>query len=132
MGKQVVSIIACLMATGLVSSLANAQQQALTREALQSVNYPRDNYVSKLVLVTIAPNAVVGRHKHPGIEMGYVIAGVGTLSIDGQPERLIKAGDSFAIPEGVVHGLRNTGNRPEQIVSTYVVERNKPLATPSP
>ena len=127
-----VSLIACLVATGLGLPLANAQERAFTRKTLQTVDFPRDNYVTESVFVTIAPGGSVGRHTHPGVEMGYVIAGAGTLSIDGQPVRLIRAGDSFAIPEGVVHALRNTGDQPEQVVSTYVVEKNKPLATPAP
>lgn len=119
---------------GMLSGLpaAMAQQSDITRTPLQSIDFPGNGYVTESVLVTIAPRGVVGRHTHPGVEMGYLASGTGTLSIDGQAERLLKVGDSWAIPEGVAHGLRNTGDQPEQIVATYVVEKGKALATAAP
>jgi quercetin dioxygenase-like cupin family protein len=129
MHNRGMSVIACLSTVIFFVSPAGAEQQALTRATLQSIDYPNDDYVTESVLVTIAPQGVVRRHTHPGVEMGYVISGAGTLSVDGAPVRSIKAGDSFAIPEGVVHGLRNTGDEPERIVSTYVVKKAMPLAT---
>jgi quercetin dioxygenase-like cupin family protein len=109
-----------------------AQQQAITRTSLQSIDFPGNGYITESVWVTIAPRGVVARHTHPGVEMGYLASGEGTLSIDGQPVRVLKVGDSWAIPEGVAHGLSNTGDQPEQIVATYVVEKGKALATAAP
>ena len=71
-------------------------------------------------------------HTHPGIEMSYLLEGQGTLKIAGQPDRMIKAGDSFAIPAVAVHSLVNTGPGAITMVTTYVLEKDKPLATPVP
>ena len=121
-------------AVGMASGapVAMAQSQAIARAVLQTIDFPGNGYVTETVSVTIAPRAVVPRHTHPGVEMGYLTSGAGTLSVDGQPVRTLKVGDSWAIPEGVAHALRNTGDQPEQIVATYVVERGKALASAVP
>ena len=72
----------------------------------------------------------VAPHTHPGIEMGYLVEGEGLMSIAGQPDRQVKAGDSYLIPAGVVHSAKNTGKTPIRIVGSFVVEKSKPLATP--
>ena len=41
------------------------------------------------------------------------------------------AGDGFQIQAGVPHGGKN-GDKPVTLVSVYVVEKGKPLATPAP
>jgi quercetin dioxygenase-like cupin family protein len=124
--------IAWFIGASFIVAPAIAQNQNVTRAVLQSIEFPGDRYMTESVLVTVAPQAVVGRHTHPGVEMGYLLSGAGTLSIDGQPVRSLKAGDTWAIPEGVVHALRNTGDQPERIVATYVIEKSKPLATVAP
>jgi quercetin dioxygenase-like cupin family protein len=124
--------IAWFIGASFIVAPAIAQKQNVTRAVLQSIKFPGVRYITESVLVTVAPQAVVGRHTHPGVEMGYLVSGAGTLSIDGQPVRSLKAGDTWAIPEGVVHALRNTGDQPERIVATYVIEKSKPLATVAP
>jgi quercetin dioxygenase-like cupin family protein len=117
----------CLMAVGILVAAgvpaAHAQQTGLTRTPLQQVDFP-DKYATQSFLVTIAPKATVARHTHPGVEMAYVVAGEGILSV--------KAGESWAVPAGKPHGARNTGSKPMKLVATYVVEKDKPLATPAP
>jgi len=117
----------CLTFVGAI-----AQQSGIKRTDLQTIDFPGPDYVTESFLVTIAPQADVKRHTHPGVEMGYLISGRGTLSIEGNPERTVKAGDSWAIPAGTPHALRNAGNQPEQIVVTYVVKKNEPLASSVP
>lgn len=82
--------------------------------------------------VEVAPGARAGRHSHPGHEISYVMQGEGTLLIDGEPPRAVKAGESFIIPAGVIHDAVNNGAVPVKLVGVYVVEKGKPLATPAP
>jgi len=121
-------------AIGLVASGSRADAQAqpgFTRRILQKSDYPGDRYVCVLAEVEIDPNAVVPRHTHPGIESGYIIAGSSTLSVKGQSDRVIKAGDGFQIPPEVPHSVRN-GPEKARIAITYIVEKDKPLASPAP
>src|ERR1700675_1074419 len=47
----------------------------------------------------------IGYHTHPGDEAGYVLKGTLILKTRGQPDRTLKAGDSFFNPLGAVHSL---------------------------
>jgi quercetin dioxygenase-like cupin family protein len=81
-------------------------------------------------LAEAAPDAEIARHTHPGTELTYVLAGSGTLSIDGEPPRELKAGDSFLVPAGKPHGGK-AGPNGLKIVAVHVVEKGKPLASPA-
>jgi quercetin dioxygenase-like cupin family protein len=52
------------------------------------------------------------------------------VEIEGKPAMTLKAGDSFFIPAGQVHSAKNPGKKPAAVVSTYILEKDKPLATP--
>jgi quercetin dioxygenase-like cupin family protein len=117
---------------GHAPAQAQAQQQGgITRTVLQRVEFPGDRYATLVVLVEIAPGAVVAHHIHPGIEIGYLAEGEGEFLMQGQPARRIRAGDTVHVPPEVPHGLRN-GDRPMRFISTFVVEKDKPLASPAP
>ena len=79
----------------------------------------------------IDPGVNAPRHTHPGDEISYVLEGEAELLIDGEPPRMVKAGEAFVIPAGKVHGARNPGGVPLRFVGVYVVEKGKPLATPA-
>jgi quercetin dioxygenase-like cupin family protein len=79
----------------------------------------------------IDPGLSAPRHTHPGDEISYVLEGDAELLIDGEPPRVVKAGEAFVIPAGKVHGARNPGSLPLRFVGVYVVEKGKPLATPA-
>lgn len=56
--------------------------------------------------VVIPPNATVPRHYHPGEEFLYVIEGSAVQVEDGQPDRVLEAGDAYVIPPRVEHAPR--------------------------
>jgi quercetin dioxygenase-like cupin family protein len=129
--------VSCAICTavGLVASSVNeADAQGapgLTRNVLQKTEYPGDKHVSILVMVEIEPNFFVARHTHPGVESSYLMSGGGTLAVKGQTDRVLKAGDGFQIPPEVPHSLRN-GPEKSRLAITYIVEKDKPLASPAP
>jgi quercetin dioxygenase-like cupin family protein len=81
--------------------------------------------------VDVAPGGKAGRHTHPGDEISYVLEGEATLLIDGQPPRVVKAGESFVVPAGTVHDAHNTTASTVKLVGVYVIEKGQPLATPA-
>src|SRR3982074_3671048 len=81
---------------------ALAQQSSVTRTMLQTVEFP-PGFTTVSALVQIAPRGCAGSHSHPGIESTYVLEGEVMLKIDGDPDRVLKPGDSFQVPPGVVH-----------------------------
>jgi quercetin dioxygenase-like cupin family protein len=107
-----------------------AAQQAIKRVLLQKVDVPGTNYQAVLGFAEIAPNAVVARHTHPGIEMGYVAQGGLILQIEGRPPLALKAGQSYQVPDRTVHGGR-AGPEGARAIAVWVVEKGKPLAAPA-
>ena len=121
-------------AVGLAISegAANAQAQpGFTRKILQRTQYPGRRFICVLVEVDIEPNGVVPRHTHPGVEFSYLVSGGCTLSVHGQPDRVLKAGEGFQVPPEVPHSVRN-GPEASRVAATFIVEKDKPLSSPAP
>src|SRR5262245_50146782 len=106
-------------------------QESFVRAPLQKSEYPA-GYESHIMLVTSAPGALLPRHVHPGVELSYVVEGELTVTIEGKPDLVVKAGSSFSVPPGVIHSARNTASTPTKVIAAFVVERGKPVASPAP
>jgi quercetin dioxygenase-like cupin family protein len=88
---------------------ANAQMPAgLKRTILSKTEMPDGKYVALLVAVEIEPGTTVPRHAHPGVESAYCLGGSAQLSVKGQPDRMVKAGDGFQVPTETPHGAKAT------------------------
>lgn len=54
------------------------------------------------------------------------------LLVQGQPDKTLKAGDSYQIPAGVVHDAKANGDKAMKVLEVYVVDKTKPLTSPAP
>jgi quercetin dioxygenase-like cupin family protein len=111
---------------------AAAQAPGVQRTILQRQDVAGPGREAVMTRVEIAPGASAGQHTHPGQEMGYVLEGEGQLLIEGEAARMVKPGDSFVVPAGTKHNMRNDATKPLKLVAVYLVEKGKPLATPTP
>jgi quercetin dioxygenase-like cupin family protein len=124
-------------ATGLVATAASAQTSppattpGLTRKILSQMDGSTPGYVTIIAEATIEAGNAVARHTHPGIESSYVLEGSLELPIEGQPTRTMKAGDSFQVPAATPHAGGKASDVKIRVLSTYVVEKDKPLASPA-
>lgn len=100
------------------------------RIELQSSAVPGSKYVAKVMRVEIDPNGKLDLHTHPGDEVGVAVSGQLTLSIQGQPDRVVKAGESYIVKAGMPHAAHNAGTQIYVGVANYIVESDKPLSTP--
>ena len=119
-------------AVGLVASAVNAQPTptaGVSRTVIQTTDL-NDTHTTVLVVAEIAPGAVVARHTHPGVESTYILESELELTVEGQADKRIKAGGGFQVAPGTPHGARN-GDKTTKIISTFVVEKGKPLASPA-
>jgi quercetin dioxygenase-like cupin family protein len=117
-------------AGGFFATAVEAQTPGLKRTLLKQTDGPMDGYVTVEMKVEIEPGAAIARHTHPGIESGYVAEGGTELTIDGQGTLKLGTGDGFQVPTGVPHGGTN-GPAKTIVISTYVVEKGKSLASPA-
>src|SRR5690349_1153936 len=92
-------IAVCLFSALLLVAPAIAEDAppGIKRTPLQSIDFP-EGYKTVTGLAEVAPGHASGMHTHPGIETGYVLDGEVLMIVEGQPDRKLKAGDSFVIP----------------------------------
>ncbi|MBN6152204.1 cupin domain-containing protein [Xanthomonas sp. AmX2] len=83
-----------------------------------------------LGIANIAPGATAGLHIHEDYEVGYVLEGEFLLKTRGEPDRTLRAGESFKIAPKTAHAATNTGKVPMKVLVTYIVDTDKPLAEP--
>ena len=88
--------------------------------------YPAGQPHVTLLRITIPPHTSLDWHKHPVINVGYMLAG--SLEVENQlngDKKLIRAGDPLPELVGTVHRGRNPGDEPATILVFYAgVEGN--------
>jgi quercetin dioxygenase-like cupin family protein len=126
-----------LLRTGLVVAAA-VSLSAAAQDAKQQVDrvilerHAQTGVAGKEIVVgtvTLAPGAVIGFHRHPGDEVGYIVTGSVVWKVRGQPDKTLKAGDSFFNPRGSVHSVIG-GDGGATAVATWIVDKGPPLAEP--
>jgi quercetin dioxygenase-like cupin family protein len=115
----------------LASGVLIAQNPGLTRTIVTKADVSVPGREAVIARVEIAPGGVAGWHTHPGDEISYLQEGEAELMVAGQPNRIVKAGEGFVIPAGVVHNAKNSSTMTTKLVGVYVVEKGKPLASPA-
>jgi len=128
--------IASIITLGFVGAIT-AQQAASekpsspTRTILQRADIPGTNLELVYATMEVPAGAKTGRHMHPGVSMGQIVEGEVWQKLDGQPKRILRAGESAVIPANVVHEDGSTG-KPAKMSWAYAIEKGKPLAIPAP
>jgi quercetin dioxygenase-like cupin family protein len=126
------SLAALALSTlALVTQTAHAQTAGLTRTIVTRADVSVPGREAVVAKVEIQPGVVVGWHTHPGDEISYIQEGETELMVAGQPTRILKAGEGFVIPAGIVHGAKNIGSTIVKLVGVYVIEKGQALATPA-
>jgi quercetin dioxygenase-like cupin family protein len=83
----------------------------------------------RISLLDRGPESSSPPHRHPGHHtFGYVMEGTYEFAIDGQPPRLLKAGEAFYEPPGAVHSTsRNPStDRRLKILVFMVADQKNP------
>jgi len=125
-------MLACVGVGIAVDRVAFAQQPGIKRTILLRADDPGSaNYEAVMAIAEIAPGAMSGRHRHPGIEVAYILDGSVIIERDGQAPVTVNAGETIK-NEAAVHNARNPGTKPVKILAVYLVEKGKPMAEPVP
>lgn len=128
MSRRSLHLVAPFLA---LAALAGSASAAVHKTTVQSHDFPPPMYRTVTVRTVIDKASMVAPHTHPGLEMAYVLSGEGRLQVAGAAARTLRSGDSFSIPGKTVHSVTNIGAGPLTIVSTYVVDKSKPISSPA-
>jgi len=130
--------IAMLFALAATVLSAAADESSATPQPVRTIfeRHDQTGVPGKEIVIGSAmlpAGTVIGFHTHPGDEVGYVLKGVLIIHVRGKPDRTLKAGDSFFNERGTVHSLSAApGEEGGTAVSTWIVDKGQPLATPAP
>jgi quercetin dioxygenase-like cupin family protein len=124
---RILAVALLIVASGFALRVAHSQLPGIKRTELQrnDLSIPGREVVQ--VRVDFEPGAAVSRHTHPGEEVAYVLEGTLEYDLEGQPPVTLKAGEVLFVPAGTVHTAKNVGSSNAAEVSTYIVEKGKPL-----
>jgi quercetin dioxygenase-like cupin family protein len=76
---------------------------------------------------TLAPGGFLALHRHAPPEIYYILAGAGTLTINGVPHD-VSVGSSVFIPGNAEHGIENGGTEPLKLLYAFAVDRFSEVA----
>jgi quercetin dioxygenase-like cupin family protein len=115
-----------------VDRVAFAQQPSIKRTILQRTDDPGNpKYEAVMGISEIPPGGTSGRHRHPGVELAYVLDGSVELQQEGKAPVTLKAGEVIK-NEANIHNATNKGSKTVKILAVYIVEKGKPMAESVP
>lgn len=126
--RTVTAILITLCLVAVVAGV-NAQQAGFKRTVIQQQKLSVPGREAVTAIAEFQPGGTVGRHTHPGEEIGYILDGTLVFEIEGKPAVTLSAGQTFFIPAGAVHNATNKTSAPAKVLANYIVEPGKPLAT---
>ena len=128
MKKALLALFLCCAAHALI---ALAEPQGLSvKPLLKSTVSGDDRKETFVAFAEFAPGGTTGRHTHPGDEYATVLEGTVELRVDGREARRVSAGEAYHNARGVIHETRNVGPGSARVLSTFVIEKGRPLLEP--
>src|SRR5579863_1399713 len=130
MNQTFIAVVAlsAISAAAIAEDFPALQRVPVLEEAIPSANPP-----VKLVRgarIRFAPRQTTGLHRHPISVTGVVTAGSFVFKREGEPEKIIKTGDAFFEPAGVItEKFDNTSStEPAELVAFYLTDaKDRPL-----
>jgi quercetin dioxygenase-like cupin family protein len=125
-----------LISIGALALSAGAQNTNTSPAVVRSApeKHDQSGVANKEIVTgtaTFPVGSSIGFHTHPGDEAGFVAKGSIILKTRGQTDRIVTAGESFFNVRGAVHSVV-AGPEGATVVSTWIVDKGVPLATPVP
>jgi len=136
-----VAIISAALSAVVTWGAANAVSSAVAQTpaasgTAQLLTQPLADLPGREVRISLldrTPGNSSAPHHHPGHHtFGYIVEGTYELGINGQPTRILKAGDTFYEPPGAIHSVsRNPSTDKNVKILVFMVadQRNPSTVT---
>jgi quercetin dioxygenase-like cupin family protein len=82
--------------------------------------------IVRLQSVDLPPHTGDQFHRHPGDQWSVVQEGEVTLTVKGQPPRVVKAGESVYIPRDLIHRYQNLADKSARMIELNILDKDKP------
>jgi quercetin dioxygenase-like cupin family protein len=94
---------------------------------------PYQSQSATVVELNFAPGERSMAHRHPGFVIGYVVEGTFRFQMEGQPQRILRAGDTFYEPPGATHLIAESASahRAARVIAIVIADTNKPIVEPA-
>jgi quercetin dioxygenase-like cupin family protein len=131
-GETMLNNLRCLalVAAALLGlqSVEAAEKGPATKDTvvLQRVPVQGTDREMGMGIAEFPPNAAKPRHKATGPELAYVLEGEVTVAVDGQPSRIVHAGESYRMPANVVH-VTTAGPAGAKVLASWAWNPGKPF-----
>jgi quercetin dioxygenase-like cupin family protein len=92
-----------------------------------------EGWQGTMLEVTYPPGVESAAHQHPGPTFGYVVSGKIRWAINGEPARVLEAGQTFFEPMGSVHSTsaNASATEPARISVVILGKTGEPLSKPA-
>jgi quercetin dioxygenase-like cupin family protein len=92
-----------------------------------------EGWQGTMIEVTYPPGVVSAAHQHPGPTFGYVVRGRIRWAINGEPAKVLEAGQTFFEPMGSVHSTSANASDTEPATISVVIlgKPGEPLSKPA-
>lgn len=128
----IVSLLSSLCTWTAAKFVATSSAQPAAGPAKQLLVQPLSDLPGREVRITLLDRAAGSSsppHRHPGHHtFGYVVEGTYEFAIDGQPSRILNAGETFYEPPTAVHSVsRNPStDKSTKIIVFMVADQKNP------
>jgi len=116
-----------MLVAAMLLATTPAQQAGVKRTDLQRHDLSIPGREAIQVRVDFEPGVTAPRHKHPGEEIVYVLAGTLEYRVEGRAPVTLETGEVLFIPAETFHEVTNVGSGKASELATYVVAKGKPL-----
>lgn len=126
--------VAVVVGSAMTAREAGAQAPPAKPPIVHPLGAPFEGWVGNQLEVVYQPGAVSNSHQHPGPTFGYVVKGKIRWAINGEPAKVLEAGQTFFEPTGSVHSTSANASDSEIAVIAVVIlgKSGEPLSKPAP
>ncbi len=124
-------ILVMIIASVALSATALAQAPGISVRPLLRTTLSDDSTKDVVTIeVEFAPGSTTGRHIHPGDEFAALLEGRLEVRTEGEEPRQVRGGEGYHNRRDVVHETVNVGDTPARMITTFVIDRGKPISIP--
>jgi quercetin dioxygenase-like cupin family protein len=129
-----IAVAAAASVLSMIVTSAIRTSQAQPAAPAQLLTQPLSDLPGREVRISLldkAPGVGSAPHRHPGHHtFGYVLQGAYEFAVNGEPARVMKAGEVFYEPPGAVHSVsRNPGKDEHTMIVIFMVADQKKPST---